>query len=263
MANFATHLYGGALVSSVASLGLYSSGLAGPEQTQTCFFLGVAGGLLPDIDSGASKPVRGAFTLLAISLAFTTAFALVGRLPLLDLAMVWGGTFLLVRYLVLEAFARLTVHRGVWHSWLAVVLAGLVSANAAHHGLGFPAGESWVGGGFVALGYLTHLCLDELASVDLLNHRVRRSFGTALKPFSLAAPRASLVDAPGGGGPGLAGPEHCACAPGGQVPGAGLAHPGGARVRLGAGGAGGGASCATGPTEGDYQQGTSSWPGST
>jgi hypothetical protein len=193
MANFATHLYGGALVSSVASLGLYSSGLAGPEQTQTCFFLGVAGGLLPDIDSGASKPVRGAFTLLAISLAFATAFALVGRLPLLDLTLVWGGTFLLVRYLVLEAFARLTVHRGAWHSCLAVVLVGLVSANAAHHGLGMSAGESWAAGGFVALGYLTHLCLDELASVDLLNHRVRRSFGTALKPFSLAAPRASLV----------------------------------------------------------------------
>lgn len=193
MANFATHLYGGALVSSVASLGLYSSGLAGPEQTQTCFFLGVAGGLLPDIDSGASKPVRGAFTLLAISLAFATAFALVGRLPLLDLTLVWGGTFLLVRYLVLEAFARLTVHRGAWHSCLAVVLVGLVSANAAHHGLGMSAGESWAAGGFVALGYLTHLCLDELASVDLLNHRVRRSFGTALKPFSLAAPRASLA----------------------------------------------------------------------
>jgi hypothetical protein len=153
----------------------------------------VAGGLLPDIDSAASKPVRGAFTLLAIGLAFATAFALVGRLPLLDLAMVWGGTFLMVRYLVLEAFARLTVHRGAWHSCLAVVLVGLLSANAAHHGLGMSAVESWAAGGFVALGYLTHLCLDELASVDLLNHRVRRSFGTALKPFSLAAPRASLA----------------------------------------------------------------------
>jgi hypothetical protein len=79
---------------------------------------------------------------------------------------------------------------------LLALLAGLAlapGANAAHHGLGMSAGESWAAGGFVALGYLTHLCLDELASVDLLNHRVRRSFGTALKPFSLAAPRASLA----------------------------------------------------------------------
>ncbi len=193
MANFATHLYGAAMVSSVAALALHSAGLAGPQQTQTCFFLGVAGGLLPDIDSDASKPVRGFFTLLAVVLAFVVAFALVGRLHLLDLSLVWLAIFLLVRFGVFEAFARFTVHRGAWHSWLAVALAALGTANAAHHLLGTPAWEAWVAGGFVALGYLTHLCLDELASVDLWGHRLRRSFGTALKPFSLAAPGASLT----------------------------------------------------------------------
>jgi hypothetical protein len=35
------------------------------------------------------------------------------------------------------------------------------------------------------LGYVTHLVLDEAASVDLLGRRVKRSFGTALKPISL------------------------------------------------------------------------------
>jgi hypothetical protein len=193
MASFVTHLYGAALVSSVAALGLYSAGMAGPQQTQTFFFLGVAGGLLPDIDSDASKPVRGFFTVLAVTLAFFVAFALVGRLQLLDVSLIWLATFLLVRFGVFEAFARLTVHRGVWHSWLAVALSALATANAAHHLVGIPAREAWVAGGFVALGYLTHLCLDELASVDLWGHRVRRSFGTALKPFSLAAPGASLV----------------------------------------------------------------------
>jgi hypothetical protein len=44
----------------------------------------------------------------------------------------------------------------------------------------------------VGIGYLTHLVLDELYSVDLLNSRVKRSFGTALKPFSLADPRSSF-----------------------------------------------------------------------
>jgi hypothetical protein len=193
MASFVTHLYGAALVSSVAALGLHSVGLAGPEQTQTLFFLGVAGGLLPDIDADASKPVRGAFTLLAVVLAFSVAFAMVGQLPLLDVSLVWLATFLLVRYGLFEAFARFTVHRGVWHSWLAVTLAALGTANAVHHLLGFSARDAWFAGGFVALGYLTHLCLDELASVDLWGHRVRRSFGTALKPFSLAAPWASVA----------------------------------------------------------------------
>lgn len=193
MASFVTHLYGAALVSSVAALGLHSAGLAGSQETQTFFFLGVAGGLLPDIDSDASKPVRGFFSLLAVVLAFFVAFALVGRLRLLDVTLVWLATFLLVRYGVFEAFARLTVHRGIWHSWLAVALTALATADAAYHLLGAPAREAWIAGGFVALGYLTHLCLDELASVDLWGHRVRRSFGTALKPFSLAAPGASLA----------------------------------------------------------------------
>lgn len=193
MASFTTHLYGAALVSGVAALGLHSIGLTGPQETQTFFFLGVAGGLLPDIDSDASKPVRGFFTLLAVALAFFVAFALVGRLHLLDVSLVWLGSFLLVRFGVFEAFARFTVHRGVWHSWLAVALATVATTNAAHHLVGISAKESWLAGGFVALGYLTHLCLDELASVDLWGHRVRRSFGTALKPFSLAAPGASLA----------------------------------------------------------------------
>jgi hypothetical protein len=193
MASFVTHLYGAALVSGVAALGLHSAGLAGPQVTQTCFCLGVAGGLLPDIDADASKPVRGFFSLLAVAIAFCVAFALVGRLRLLDVTLVWLATFLLVRYGFFEAFARLTVHRGICHSWLAVALAALTTANAAYHLLGVPAWEAWIAGGFVALGYLTHLCLDELASVDLWGHRVRRSCGTALKPCSLASPGASLA----------------------------------------------------------------------
>ncbi len=193
MASFVTHLYGAALVSGVAALGLHASGLAGPQATQTCFFLGVAGGLLPDIDANASKPIRGFFGLLAVVLAFVVAFALVGRLRLLDVAQVWVATYLLVRYGFFEAFARLTVHRGVWHSWLAVVLVALITTDLAYHLLGAPALDAWLAGGFVALGYLTHLCLDELASVDLWGNRLRRSFGTALKPFSLASPWASLA----------------------------------------------------------------------
>jgi hypothetical protein len=193
MASFTTHLYGGALVSSAAALGLYSAGLAGPEQTQTWFFLGVAGGLLPDIDSDSSAPVRGFFTLLGILLAFLVSFALVGRFPVVELALIWGVIFLLVRYGLFEVFARSTVHRGVWHSWLAAALAGLATTNAAFHFLRLSAWESWVGGMFVVLGYLTHLLLDELASVDLLGNRVKRSFGTALKPFSIAAPWGSAL----------------------------------------------------------------------
>lgn len=193
MASFSQHLYGAAAVSSAASLGVYSLGWAGPRQTQVLFLLGVAGGLLPDIDSDGSKPVRAFFALLGVVFAFLACFALVGRYPLIELALVWCLIFALVRYLVFEVFAHLTVHRGIWHSWLAVAIAGVGSADLAYHVADASPWDAWLAGAFVALGYFTHLCLDELASVDLLGHRVRRSFGTALKPFSIASPGASLA----------------------------------------------------------------------
>jgi hypothetical protein len=193
LANFAAHLYGGAATGSVAAIGAYGLGWAGPEYTQVLFMLGVVGGLLPDIDADNSAPVRGFFSIVGVLLAFLVCFSLVGCFPLLELALIWCGVFAAVRYAVLEVFARFTVHRGIWHSWLAVAFSGLATANGAFHLAGLPALESWLAGFFVALGYLTHLCLDELASVDLLGNRLRRSFGTALKPFSLKYPGASLA----------------------------------------------------------------------
>lgn len=193
MAKFAVHLYGAAAVSSAGALGAYSLGWAGSWETQMLFFLGVAGGLLPDIDADNSTPVRGFFTLLGVALAFLVSFTLVGRLPVLELALVWCGLFLAVRYGMFEVFARLTVHRGVWHSWLAAAFAALATVAGLYHGAGLSPRQSWLGGLFVGIGYLTHLCLDELASVDLLGRRVKSSFGTALKPFSFSSPWASLT----------------------------------------------------------------------
>jgi len=193
MANFSAHLYGGAAVSSAAAIAVYGLGWTDASQTQLLFFVGTAGSLLPDIDADNSAPVRGFFNLLGILLAFMTSFSLVGHLLFLDLVLVWAGVFLVARYGLFELFTRATVHRGVWHSWLAVGFATLCAVNGAFHLLGFSAWESWLVGLFVALGYLTHLCLDEIASVDLLGNRVKRSFGTALKPFAIASPMASVA----------------------------------------------------------------------
>jgi hypothetical protein len=43
---------------------------------------------------------------------------------------------------------------------------------------------AWMNGLFVSAGYMVHLVLDELYSVDLTGARVKRSFGTALKLIS-------------------------------------------------------------------------------
>ncbi|MBN2887042.1 MAG: metal-dependent hydrolase [Chromatiaceae bacterium] len=193
MANFQTHLNVGLFVSGAAVLGLHGAGLVTPAQTLPFFALGVAGSLLPDIDADNSRPVRMFFSLFGALAAFVVALPLVDRFLPLELVLIWGGVFLGVRYGVFEIFARLTVHRGIWHSWLALVAVALAIVDAAYWWMGVDARTAWGAGLMVGIGYLTHLVLDEIYSVDLLNSRVKRSFGTALKPFSLADPGSSFA----------------------------------------------------------------------
>jgi hypothetical protein len=111
----------------------------------------------------------------------------------LELVGIWAGTWLFVRWPLRLAFARFTVHRGIWHSLLMGLVVALAAGIAADGWLGLPASTAWLVAGFVLLGYLTHLVLDEVASVDLLGRQVKRSFGSALKPASLRAWPASLA----------------------------------------------------------------------
>ncbi|HYN77683.1 MAG TPA: metal-dependent hydrolase [Lamprocystis sp. (in: g-proteobacteria)] len=192
MANFQTHLKVGIFVSGGAVLALDGVGLVAPQHTLALFGLGVLGSLLPDIDANASSPVRAIFGLLGAALAFAWTLPMAGRHPPLELALAWAGLFVGTRFLLLLTFARFTVHRGIWHSWLAVAFATLATVNLAHWVLHQSAKPAWVAGLMVGLGYFTHLCLDEIYSVDIFNTRMKRSFGTALKPFSLADPASSL-----------------------------------------------------------------------
>lgn len=193
MANFQTHLYGGIVVSGGSVLALHGAGLAMEGQTLTLFGLGVLGSLLPDIDADASPAVRAFFGVLGAVLAFAWTLPLLGRYSPMTLALIWAGSFLAVRVLLCETFARLTIHRGIWHSLLAALFAALAAVNLLHWLLGQAAPVAWVGGLMVGIGYLTHLTLDELFGVDLFGVRTKRSFGTALKPLSLRDPRSSLA----------------------------------------------------------------------
>ena len=193
VASFRGHLYGGVVVSAAAGLGVDSLGWVGPDQIPVLFILGVVGGLLPDIDADNSTPLRMMFILLGVTAAFLVTFSLVDGIAPVEHMVLWGVVFLLVRFGLFEVFCRFTVHRGVWHSWLAVAFVTSATANIAYHLVGVSAWDSWLAGGFVALGYLAHLGLDEIAGVDLLNRSLKRSFGTALKPFSIASPVASMA----------------------------------------------------------------------
>jgi hypothetical protein len=103
----------------------------------------------------------------------------------LEISSIWIAVWLTVRYPFYTTFKRLTVHRGLWHSLLMSCAVALTVVVISAHWLHQSELIAWLAGGFVWLGYITHLTLDEFASVDLTNLTVKRSFGSALKLLSL------------------------------------------------------------------------------
>ena len=63
----------------------------------------------------------------------------------------------------------------------AVTPAAFGTAAISFHILGKDDFTAWLSGLFLLLGFLLHLILDEMYSVDFTNRRIKRSFGSALK----------------------------------------------------------------------------------
>ncbi len=192
MANFATHLAGGSVTGAFGASVLFGTGLFTLEQTVTLWLAAVIGGLLPDLDADVSAPLQWIFTLLGFLAAVFALQGLAGQ----SLPVIWTGMacgYLAVRYGVLTLFARLTRHRGAWHSCLAAVFAALGVALACWRWTGQAIDFCWALGGMILLGFLTHLLLDECCALNLSGIRVKRSFGSACKPFSVRVWWASLM----------------------------------------------------------------------
>jgi hypothetical protein len=192
MADFKTHLMGAAVVSGIAATATMMTGLASHTAIVEYFVLGVLGGLLPDIDSDTSVPVRVAFNVLAISGCFLLAFFFGQRYSLVELVILWVTSFLLVRYGVFALFTRMTVHRGLIHSIPAGVAAGLITVLLVNHVFSSSPVHAWICGTFVLLGFLIHLLLDECFSVNLMGMQVKSSFGTAFNLGSLDNPLGTI-----------------------------------------------------------------------
>ncbi len=194
MADFNTHVVVAAAASGLATTLLVISGIASPGIVVTCFILGVAGGLLPDIDSPTSVPIRIAFALVSVIAGFAIVFTFGHQYSLLELVLLWIGSFVLIRGLF-GLINRCSVHRGLIHSIPAGVIFGLVTTVFMFYGLKLSAVEAWLCGLFVIMGFWVHLLLDELYSVNLYGKKLRfkRSFGTAFKAGKLNRPYSTVA----------------------------------------------------------------------
>jgi hypothetical protein len=145
------------------------------------------GGLLPDLDSDSGVPVRELFSLTAAVVPLLVQ----KRLQPFELTpeqtlVVLGGLYLFIRFIAAAAFKAWTVHRGMFHSLPAMCIAGLAVFLVDH---GRTLELRLFLAGAIMLGFLSHLVLDELCSVDFMGVRLRlnRYAGSALKLSSRSA----------------------------------------------------------------------------
>jgi hypothetical protein len=183
MANFPTHITIGTVVSGAAATVTVAADMVAPENVVAVTLAGVLGSVLPDIDLEDSRPAQAMFSGLAIFFSFAVLFGLEHQYSIVEMLILWLGTFLLVRYVAKEVFSRISYHRGVWHSLLAMLFCAFVTAWIFSRLLGRQDGIAWLAAVFMGLGYLTHLILDEFYAVDFMDTRIKASFGTALKLF--------------------------------------------------------------------------------
>jgi hypothetical protein len=181
MANFPTHIGIGTLASGMLATLTLAANVVGPESLIAVTAAGVLGSVLPDIDLKDSRPSNALFFGLGTFFAFVALFMGAGRYSIVELWILAAGTFLLVKYVVHGIFHRVSYHRGIFHSILAAIFFGLLTVLAYRYLLGRHEGVAWLAGGFMFLGYIVHLVLDEIYSVDVMDTRIKASFGTALK----------------------------------------------------------------------------------
>lgn len=191
MANFTTHIAYGTVQSGVLATLTLAADVVSPENLVTVTLAGVLGSILPDIDLRDSRPGKIMWSGLGVFASFVVLFAFATKYSVAELMLLWLGTLVLVRYGLHALFHRLSVHRGVWHSLLAGAFLAALTASVLYYILGRHEGVAWLGAAFLFLGYVQHLVLDEMYSVDISNRRLKQSFGTALKLFDSRYPAAS------------------------------------------------------------------------
>ena len=193
MANFRTHAVFGVVTAGMLSTMTMAANVVQPHDLVTLAIAGTLGSILPDVDLQHSRASQGIFAGLGLFFAFTLLFSFSWKYSIAEMWIIWVGTFLAVRYALHNIFHKYAKHRGVFHSLLAAVFFACVTAAIQHQIFSADPTLAWLTGLFVLIGYIVHLVLDEIYSVDFNGQRVKRSFGTALKLVELKSPLGSTA----------------------------------------------------------------------
>lgn len=163
MADYRTHITTSGILG--AAYGIGATALAGfsPVQGALAAVLTGVAGMLPDLDSDSGRPVREVFGLLAAVSPLLLHNRLEewagGREPALLLSVL---LYVAIRYGASLLLGMVSVHRGMFHSIPAMLIASEATFLAYLTESGPVRGLMALG---VALGFASHLVLDEIYSV--------------------------------------------------------------------------------------------------
>jgi membrane-bound metal-dependent hydrolase YbcI (DUF457 family) len=184
MAGFRTHIgFSTSLGVGYGAAAVNPLGFA-PESAVLAAALTAVGGMLPDLDSDSGRPIKELFGLSAA----IVPLLLLPRLQQVEtshegMLAFLVAAYVLIRYGLAWVLKQITVHRGMFHSVPAMLIAGLIVY--LEYGSPNRAVRVLLAGGTM-LGFLSHLVLDEIYSVDFngVRLKLKSSAGSALKFFS-------------------------------------------------------------------------------
>lgn len=183
MAAYREHItVSGALGIAYAFAAVFALGFSMTQALIAAILTWIAG-MLPDMDSPSGRPIRELFGITAalgplLLLQYANYLGISGDRALLFAMLLYG----MVRYGGATVLSKFTVHRGMFHSIPAMIIAAEVTFLAYHNPVTKVRLLMALG---VALGFLSHLVLDEMYSVqwDGVRVNLKKSAGSALKFF--------------------------------------------------------------------------------
>ncbi len=183
MAGFKTHITVSSLLGAgYGGVACFAYGVPWPTCALAGGLCGVSG-MLPDLDSGPGRPLHEsvAFAAAVVPMMMLHHFQRMG-MSHESIILSAAAIYLLIRFGVTWLLKRYTVHRGMFHSLPAAAIFGEIAFLLAS---GDDVRLRIYKASAVVLGYLSHLVLDEIYSVEWHHGhlRLKQSFGTALKLF--------------------------------------------------------------------------------
>jgi len=170
-------------------------------------WVGILGSILPDIDLKTSRPslyfrkITYLLTIIA-SIIFinNNEENLISITKEIDIYIVYPifmlvGLFL--NYIFIKIFENSMRHRGLVHSIPFAIVLSIILYLILRYGQETLNLNAEINSALVSLllfvGFITHLILDELYSIDFNNRKIKKSFGSALSLFDTKNPIGSII----------------------------------------------------------------------